>query len=81
MLTSYSPQAWNATDRALAAVEDCEPRDQLAAGVMATVAVLGALRERFEKTPLEREAFDRLCSDTQAWVRREIEQLRFTKAH
>jgi len=81
MLTSCSPQAWNASDRALAAMEDYEPRDQLAAGVMATVAVLGALRERFEKTTGEREAFDRLCSETQAWVRREIEQLRFAKAH
>lgn len=81
MLTSCAPQVWTASDRALAAMEDYKPRDQLAAGVMTIVAVLGALRERFEKSAGEREAFDRLCSETQAWVRREIEQLRFEKAH
>jgi hypothetical protein len=31
-------------------------------------------------TPEEREAFDPLCSEKQAWLRREIEALRFTKA-
>ena len=41
----------------------------------------GALHERFAKTAAERDAFDRLCSGTQAWLRREIEALRFTKAH
>lgn len=81
MALSHSPQVWRAADRALAALEDCEPRDQLAAGVLATVAVLGALRSRFEKTPEERQAFEILCSETQAWVRREIEALRFAKAH
>jgi len=40
-----------------------------------------ALRERCANTPEEREAFDLLRSETQAWLRREIEALRFTKAH
>lgn len=76
-----SPQAFNASDHMLKAVEDFEPRDQLAAAGWAVIAVLGALRERFETTPKEHLVFDLLCSETQAWLRRETEALRFAKAN
>jgi hypothetical protein len=65
MLTPPAPQAWQTADRVLAALEHCEPRDTLTGIGWAVVGVLGALRERFEKTPEEREAFGRLCSETQ----------------
>ena len=74
-------QGMATADAILATIAEREPRDQLAGSGWAVVAVLGALRERFEKTPEERAAFDILCSETQAWLRREIEALRFTKAH
>ncbi len=80
-ITGSSPIIMKAADRALAAVESLEPGDQLAALGWATVAVLGALKDRFGTTPPERAAFDRLCSETQAWLRLEIEMLRFTKEH
>jgi hypothetical protein len=71
----------DAADGALAALEGLEAHDQLGGTSWAVVAVLGALRERFAKTAEEQGAFDLLCSDVQAWLRREIEALRFTKAH
>ena len=71
----------DAAKRALAALEDLEPRDQLTGMGWAVVAVLGALRERFAQAAEERDAFGALCSETQAWIRREIEALRFAKAH
>jgi len=70
----------DAADRALAALEDLEPDDQLASTGWVVVAVFGALRPRFERTPEKREAFDLLCSDVQAWLRRKIEVLRFMDA-
>jgi len=79
MFSPPSAHAFAAADGALAHLEAFEAGDQLAAMGWATVAVLGALRERFEKTADDRAAFDLLCSETQAWLRREIEALRFTK--
>ena len=81
MLTPSSPHGMVAADCIFAALEDYEPRDQFAGLGWAVVGVLGALRERFEQTPAERDAFDGLCTETQARLRREIEALRFTKAH
>ena len=73
-----SPQAFDAAHRALSALEDFEPRDQLVAGGWVAISVLGALRERFERTAAERDA---LCTETHAWLRQEIETLRFAKSH
>jgi hypothetical protein len=81
MFSPPSPQALTGEDRALATLEAVEAGDQLAAMGWGTVAVLGALRARFERTPKERQAFDLLGSETLTWLRREIEALRFTKAH
>jgi hypothetical protein len=75
---TYTPAA---ADRALARLEAFDAGDQLAASGWTVIAVLGALRARSEKTPKERSAINLLCSETQAWLRREIEALRFTKAH
>ena len=81
MLIPDTPHGMDAADRALTAIEDREPSDQLTGAGWAVVSVLGAVKSRFERTIKEREAFDFLCSETQAWLRREIEALRFTKAH
>lgn len=81
MLSPDSPRGMDAADRALAAILNLEPRDQLAGTGWAVVRVLGALRERFEHASEERDAFDALCSETQAWLRWDIEALRFRKAH
>jgi len=81
LFTLHSFQALAAGDRVLARLEALEAGEQLAAMGWATVVVLGALRFRFKQTPEDRTAFDLLCSETQAWLRREIEALRFTKAH
>ncbi len=53
---------------------------------MAIVAesVLGVLREfrlLAQKEPERRKSYDALCGDVQAWLRREIETLRFEKSH
>ena len=45
------------------------------------MTVLGALRSRFEGTPEGRQTFDLLCSEALTWLHREIEALRFEKAH
>jgi hypothetical protein len=58
------------------------PPDQQVA--VAGECVLGVLRElRFigQREPRRRKSFDALCSDVQAWLRREIETLRFEKSH
>lgn len=51
---STSPQGMATADFILATIAERQPRDQLAETGWAVVAVLGALRERFEKTPAER---------------------------
>jgi len=81
MFTPSSPQAMKATDCVVTALEGFEPRDQLAAGGWKTIAVLAAIRSRFERTPEDREASDLLCSETLTWLRREVEKLRTEKAH
>jgi hypothetical protein len=81
MFTPSSPKAREAAGRALAALGDFEAGDQLEAMGLGTVAVLGALRSCFEQTPEGRQVFDLLCSEAVTWLRREIEKLRFEKAH
>ncbi len=81
MFNPSSPQAMRAADCALAVLEHLEVHDQLAAAGWAAVAVLGALRSRCKKTPEECDAFDHLCSETEAWLRGEIGALRFTREH
>ncbi len=47
-------------------------------------SVLGVLRELrlpAQKEPTRGKSYDALCGDVQAWLRREIEALRFEKAH
>jgi len=81
MFTAPSRQVMRAADRALAALEHLDIDDQLAAAGWATLSVLGALRARFEKRATDQHAFDRLCSETETWLRREIGALRFTRDH
>ena len=81
MLRPSSPQVMEAADRAMAVLEPFEPRDQLAAMGWVALSVLGALRDRFEGTSRKRHAFDNLCGATLTWLQREVETLRFTKAH
>ncbi len=80
MFTPPSAQTWKGTDRVLGELEHYEAGDQLAAAGWATICVLGALRDRFERTPEDQQAFDLLCSETQSWLRREIGTLRFHKS-
>jgi len=51
MCPPASPQIMNAADAALAALGHLDLDEQLAATEWATLAVLGALRDRFEQTP------------------------------
>ncbi len=47
-------------------------------------SVLGVLRELRlpgQKEPKRQKSYDALCGDVQAWLRREIETLRFEKSH
>ncbi len=55
--------------------------EQLEVTCLTVLAALGSVRPRFEKSQENRLAFDALCSDTEAWLRREIERLRFRKSH
>ncbi len=55
--------------------------EQLEVACLTVRAVLSSVRSRFEKSQQDRLAFDALCSDTEAWLRREIERLRFLKSH
>jgi hypothetical protein len=80
MVTLDAPRGLGTAERILAAIEDCEPRDQLTGLGWAVVGVLGALRERLENTPDGRKALDRLCSEALEALRWEIEALRFTTA-
>jgi CheY-like chemotaxis protein len=68
-----------ATERVLAALGDLDPGGQLTVAARVTVAILTAVRPRFETAG--QKAFDLLCNETLAWLRREIEALRFEKAH
>jgi hypothetical protein len=76
-----SPQGWEAVNAAYAAVKPFELPDQLTATAWAVVSVLSAMRERERArgTPEEQAAFDRTCAETQAWLHRQIEILRFAK--
>ena len=46
-----------------------------------TVAMLAAVRPRFAEDQTGQRAFDYLCTETGTWFQREIEALRFEKAH
>ena len=49
-----------------------------------TECVLGVLREQrllAQRDLKRRKSYDALCGDVQAWLRREIETLRFEKSH
>jgi hypothetical protein len=67
---------------AYAAVKPFDLPDQLTAAAWAVVSVLSAMRERERArgTPEEQAAFDRTCDETQTWLQRQIEGLRFEKA-
>ncbi len=45
------------------------------------LGMLRDLRRQAERDPAQQPRFDALCSETLEWLRREIEALRFTKAH
>ena len=81
MRTSPTPRPAQAADRALRALEDVALRDELAGTRCATVAVRGALRACFEKTPEERQAIDHLCAEIQTWFQPEIHGRCGAKAH
>ncbi len=52
--------------------------------IIAATSFLGVLRELrlvAQQGPDRRKSHDTFCGDVQAWLRREIEGLRFTKSH
>ncbi len=55
--------------------------EQLEVACLTVLTALGTMRPRFENSQEGRLAFDVLCSDVEAWLRREIEGLRFMKSH
>ena len=69
MFGAPSAQVFSVADRVLADLGALDATDQLAEMGCAMFQILGALRERFAKTPEDQAAFDRLCSETQAWLR------------
>jgi hypothetical protein len=81
MFTSSSQSAIETADQAVATLGRVDLHELLRVSTWAVAGVLGALRHRFDQTAEEREAFDRLCSATLAWLRWQIEGLRFTKGH
>jgi len=57
------------------------PDQQLAVAAECVLGVLRELRLLGQREPERRKSYDTLCSDLQAWLRREIETLRFEKSH
>jgi hypothetical protein len=57
------------------------PDQQLAVAAECVAGVLRELRLLGQREPGRRESYDTLCSDVQAWLRWEIETLRFEKSH
>ncbi len=52
--------------------------------ILAATSFLGVLRELRcvgQQDPDRRRSYDTFCGDVQAWLRREIETLRFEKSH
>jgi len=45
------------------------------------LGILRELRRQSERDPAHQKRFDALCGESLGWLRREIEALRFTKAH
>ncbi len=45
------------------------------------LGMLRELRRQAERDPAHQPRFDALCGETLGWLRREIEALRFTRAH
>ena len=70
-----------ATEQVLQALVDLPAKEQLAIVSRTLLALLDSVRPRFANDPESQRAFDLLCSDTLTSLRREIEALRFTKAH
>jgi hypothetical protein len=70
------------------AFPQCTAEERAALGV-ALVRVAGEwalgmlhdLRRQVERVPVHQPRFDALCGETLGWLRREIEALRFTRAH
>ncbi len=70
-----------ATEQVLQALANLPTKEQLAIVSRTLIALLDSVRPRFANDPEGQRAFDLLCSDTLTSLRREIEALRFTKAH
>ena len=70
-----------ATEQTLQALVDLPAKEQLAIISRTLIALLDSVRPRFADDPESQRAFDLLCSDTLTSLCREIEKLRFTKAH
>jgi hypothetical protein len=70
-----------ATEQVLQALANLPAKEQLAIVSRTLIALLESVRPRFANDPESQRAFDLLCSDTLTSLRREIEALRFTKAH
>ena len=56
------------------------PEERLPIAAECVVGALRELRLLGQKEPERQEGFDALCSELQAWLRREIEALRFRKS-
>jgi hypothetical protein len=56
------------------------PEERLPIAAECVVGALRELRLLARKEPERQESFDLLCSELQAWLRREIEALRFRKS-
>jgi hypothetical protein len=76
-----TPKGWEAVHTAYRAVKDFALRDQVVAAMRTVGAVLSALREKSKDTPEARTAFDRTCDKTVAYLKQQIEALRFTRAN
>ena len=71
--------AEQATERVLTALLGLDPGEQLTIAGRVTVAILNAVWPRFAASG--QQPFDLVCTERLTWLQREIEALRFEKAH
>ncbi len=78
---ALTPKAVEAVLSIVKTVSAFPPDERLAIVAESVLGVLRELRLPGQKDPKRQKSYDVLCGDVQMWLRREIEALRFEKAH
>ncbi len=76
-----TPKAVEAVLSIVKTVSAFPPDKRLAIVAESVLGVLRELRLPAQKEQNRQKSYDALCGDVQAWLRREIETLRFQKSH